>query len=237
MTMTLDVRALQRKLDAAGYDPGAIDGGLGPHTYAALFSFMAARKLATAGDSLGKAAVKPLRDYQIAAAPLRLAHFLAQGSVETMGFTRFEENLNYTAERIHEVWPSRFPTVAAAAPYAHNPQALAEKVYGGRNGNSAPGDGWRYRGRGPGLTGKANYAAALTGHDLVANPDLAADPALTPLILAGYWGARGLNDFADRDDLLAVSRGINLGSPHATATPVGLDDRRRALARAKAVLL
>lgn len=70
------------------------------------------------------------------------------------------ENMNYSAARIRQVWPSRFKSVEAAKPYANNPQKLANKVYAGRlgNGNEASGDGWRYRGDGlVQLTGKANY--------------------------------------------------------------------------------
>lgn len=79
----------------------------------------------------------------------RQAHLLAQMSVETQGFTRLEENLNYSARRMTQVWPKRFPTISAAEPFAHNPKALALKTYGGRMGNR-PGtdDGWTFRGRG-----------------------------------------------------------------------------------------
>lgn len=89
---------------------------------------------------------------------LRLAAFLANVGNETNGGRVLAENLNYTAKRMTEVWPSRFPTIASAQPYANNPQALAEKSYGGRYGNDQPGDGWRYRGRGlMQTTFKANY--------------------------------------------------------------------------------
>lgn len=74
-----------------------------------------------------------------------LAHCL----VESQGLTRLEENLNYSAARLVDVWPKRFPTVMAAQPYAHNPRALANKVYGGRMGNRAgTDDGWVNRGSG-----------------------------------------------------------------------------------------
>lgn len=89
-----------------------------------------------------------------------LAAILAEAHHETGGqFQPVSENLNYSAKRLTEVWPSRFPTLAAAAPYAGNPQRLANKVYGGRLGNVDPGDGWLFRGRGLAqITGRENYA-------------------------------------------------------------------------------
>lgn len=78
--------------------------------------------------------------------PARICHFLAQCFVESRGFTDVEEDLSYSAKRLVQVWPKRFPTIESAAPYAHNPEALANKVYGGRMGNTDPGDGWKFRG-------------------------------------------------------------------------------------------
>lgn len=60
---------------------------------------------------------------------------MAQILHETGGLMIFRENMNYSAKRIVQVWPSRFKNEAAAAPYAQNPQALANKVYNGRIGN------------------------------------------------------------------------------------------------------
>ncbi len=74
--------------------------------------------------------------------------FFATLAHESGYFRRRAENMNYTAARIVEVWPSRFKTIAQAAPYARNPQALANKVYGGRMGNVLPNDGWNMRGSG-----------------------------------------------------------------------------------------
>src|SRR6185295_15216545 len=87
----------------------------------------------------------------------------------------------YTAGRMMQVWPSRFPTMAMAAPYAGNPRALANKDYNGRMGN-APGsdDGWKFRGRGAAqTTGREGYArlAKATGLDRVHFPDLMNDPS------------------------------------------------------------
>jgi putative chitinase len=89
-----------------------------------------------------------------------LAYMLATAFHETGGKMQpVRENLNYTsAARIKQTWPSRFASIAEAQPYVGQPQKLANKVYGGRLGNTGPNDGWIYRGDGlPQLTGKANF--------------------------------------------------------------------------------
>ena len=99
-----------------------------------------------------------------------LPNFLAQVLHESGMLQRLEEGLSYSAERLTQVWPRRFPTLSSAMPYARNPRALANRVYGGRIGNSAPDEGWRYRGRGLiQITGRDNYALAeqLTGMRLL----------------------------------------------------------------------
>lgn len=114
------------------------------------------------------------------------------------------ENLNYrSAARIRDVWPSRFPTVASAAPYVGNPRALANKVYGGRMGNVGADDGWTYRGRGDAMiTGRDNYARAgkALGVDLVAHPELAERPDISASILyrgmtEGWFTGKKLSDY------------------------------------------
>jgi putative chitinase len=100
-------------------------------------------------------------------------------ALEESGFRNLVENLNYSAERLVQVWPSRFPTVAAAGPYARSPRALANCVYGGRMGNTGPDDGWRYRGQGLiQITGRDNFARLekITGLPLVNQPELATKP-------------------------------------------------------------
>lgn len=148
-----------------------------------------------------------------------MAEFLGQVLHESAMLTRLEENMNYRAARIAEVWPTRFPTVETAAPYANNPQALANKVYGGRMGNNDTGDGWRYRGRGLiGVTGKHNYQmlSDLTGVDYVTNPDLLSTPA-SALLTAKVWWAKKI-PFAAIGDTERVTRIVNGGTN-------GLDDR------------
>ncbi len=124
--------------------------------------------------------------------PERRAAFLAQISVESGDLRNTEENLNYSAERLHAVWPRRFPTVASAQPYAHNPEALGNHVYANRlgNGDEASGDGYRYRGRGlMQVTGRSNYRAAgfEAAPESLAQPNTASDTA------ARFWSTNGLN--------------------------------------------
>lgn len=216
----------QRRLNAVGYSLTP-DGMAGPLTYGALFSYMGAR--ADYASTLGRSAAKHFPAYRIETG-LRIAHWMAQFGHESSGFTRFEENLNYSAQRLCAVWPSRFPTLASAKPYANNPQALANKVYGGRMGNG-PGEGWTFRGRGPMLTGKENYAlcAARTGLDLVGNPDLAAAPEHFVHIACDFWGQACCNALADTDNLEAITVKINGGR-------IGLSERRAMLAKAKRIL-
>lgn len=90
------------------------------------------------------------------------ARFLGNIGAETGNLSVFEENLNYSAERLMAVWPKRFPTLASTSGYARNPVALACKVYANRmgNGDEKSGDGWHYRGAGCiQLTGKDNHTA------------------------------------------------------------------------------
>lgn len=75
-------------------------------------------------------------------------------------FGSLAENLNYSAEGLHKVWPNRFPTIDSAVPYAHNPEKIANKVYANRmgNGDEASGDGFMFRGGGGlGMTGRDMY--------------------------------------------------------------------------------
>ncbi len=164
--------------------------------------------------------------------PLRQAAFLGQIAHESARLSVVEENLNYSAERLCAVWPSRFPTPASAQPFARNPEALANKVYGGRMGNTAPGSGWKFRGRGlKQLTGHDNYKAltAATGIDFVSNPDLLTQPAHAAMSAAWFWKANGCNALADKKDWASLTRKINGGT-------LGLAERIALTERAMKVL-
>lgn len=92
--------------------------------------------------------------------PRCVAAFLGQCAHESGGFRDLEEDLSYTAPRLCQVWPNRFPTPQAAEACALQPEMLANRVYANRlgNGDEASGDGWRFRGRGLiQITGRAAY--------------------------------------------------------------------------------
>ncbi|MFZ4986517.1 MAG: glycoside hydrolase family 19 protein [Blastocatellia bacterium] len=142
---------------------------------------------------------------------LRSAAFLAQLAHES-GELRYME----------EIWG---PTEAQKR--YDPPGSLAEKL-----GNTERGDGKRFKGRGPiQITGRFNYDryGRLLGVDLVANPALAATPQIAFSIAGLYWRNNGLNQLADNDDIVTITRRINGGLN-------GLADRRAYYKRAKEVL-
>jgi len=165
--------------------------------------------------------------------PERVAGFLAQTGHESGGFRFTSENLNYRAEALTRLWPSRFPPGVAES-YAMQPEKIANRAYCDRmgNGDEASGDGWKYRGRGLiQLTGKDNYAAFSLDADneALVNPDLVAEPELAALSAGWFWKKNGLNALADAKDIVGMTRRINGGTN-------GLDDRQMRYSRLISVL-
>lgn len=158
--------------------------------------------------------------------------FLGQVLHESGMLERMEEGLFYTTpERICAVWPSRFPKPKDAAPYVRNPTGLANKVYGGRMGNTSPGDGWKYRGSGPiQVTGRDNFAALekATGLPLVSNPDLLRRPGPEALRVCIAWWEGHVPDGV-MGDVAKVTKRVNGGT-------VGLAHRTEVTALAGKVL-
>ena len=143
--------------------------------------------------------------------PLRAAAFLAQIAHESV-------ELRY----MEEIWGPT-PQQRRYEP----PSDLARKL-----GNTQPGDGFRYRGRGPiQITGRSNYTTYgdLLGVDLVINPDLAATPQYAFSTAALFWKRNGLNELADVQDFITITKRINGGLN-------GLADRQKYYAIAKNVL-
>lgn len=164
--------------------------------------------------------------------PLLISHVMAQISHECGAGHDVVENLNYSAIRMTQVWPGRFPTVASAQPYANNPPALANKTYNGRMGNvTGSSDGWNFRGRGGSqCTGRQGYErlAKATGLDVVNNPDLILDPKNFLLCAVADFIACGCLPYAKADDVLNVTRRLNGGT-------TGLAEREQWLAKWKAL--
>lgn len=130
--------------------------------------------------------------------PVRLAMYLAQLGHESADFQFFAE-----------IWGS----------------TPAQLRYEGRAdlGNTQPGDGYRFRGRGAiQVTGRRNYSAAALalGLPLIEQPDLAAQPENAFRISAWFWRTHSLNVFADKEDVDGATRRINGGLN-------GRDDRLR----------
>jgi putative chitinase len=185
---------------------------------------------------------QPIFDqYGISVSALRIAHFMAQILHESGGCTIQFENLNYSAARLPIVWPKRFQPKGPLNPddYAHNPQKLANEVYGKRMGNTGPDDGYTYRGRGLlQLTGKESYEKASSilkekysdAPDFVKTPDEVISAPWALAVAAAEWYEKGCNVFADKDDIKEVTHLINGGE-------IGLDDRNEWLKRTKAVWL
>jgi len=146
---------------------------------------------------------------------LVLCHFMAQCSHECGAGHDVVENLNYTASRMMQVWPSRFPTLESATPFAGNPKALANKVYNGRMGNRlGTDDGWDFRGRGGSqTTGREGYerVAEHTGLDVVNNPDLLIDPKHFLECAVSDFINCGCLPFAEADDIMKVTKRLNGG--------------------------
>lgn len=151
--------------------------------------------------------------------------FLGQILHESGGLEHMGENLNYSAERLMQVWPSRFPTLSVAQPFARNPEALANKVYGGRMGNTEPSDGWLYRGRSPlQITGKDNYIMVgdIMGQDLVTMPELLEQPHFALEATIAWWEDRIPDSLLG--DTEKVTRRVN-GGLHGLAQREDLTER------------
>ena len=164
---------------------------------------------------------------------IRLAVFLGQCGHESGGFSRLVENLNYSAERLLQVFPKYF-SPAQAHQYSRQPEAIANRVYANRmgNGNEDSGDGWRFRGHGLlQLTGKDNHQAFA---DSIKKPlaEATAYMLTNPGAVESacfYWAAHNLNAAADTADIEDETREINGGTN-------GLTERKKLTKTALQVL-
>ncbi|VVM54575.1 hypothetical protein PS684_00100 [Pseudomonas fluorescens] len=107
----------------------------------------------------------------------------------------------------------------------------AQRRYEGREdlGNTVPGDGRKYCGRGLiQITGRANYGRCgeALGLDLIAHPELLELPQHAAMSAAWFWKQNGLNDLADRDQFNTITRRIN-GGLNGLADRLELWDKAR----------
>lgn len=192
-------------------------------------------------DILTKCGVKPataarwapvfeaeIKPGTFSAGDAELDDFLGQVLHESGMLERIEEALTYTtAARIRAVWPTRFKEAGSADRFVRNPQGLANRVYGGRMGNTDLGDGWKFRGRGLlQVTGRDNYTALarVLGLDLVGNPDLLKQPAIALRASIAWW--EGNVPDAVMGNIKRVTARVNGGT-------VGLDHRAEVTDKAR----
>lgn len=162
--------------------------------------------------------------------PRRIAAFLSQIGHESHGFRRVAENLNYTpaallstfnTPKIKRFTPELAEKYGRTAAHPANQQMIANIAYANRMGNGPveSGDGWFFRGRGPGqLTGRNNITRCgrAIGFDLAVNPGLLERPDVGALAFAWFWTegnatGKSLNVYADAGNIDAISDLVNIG--------------------------
>jgi len=185
-------------------------------------------------DQWYEAMVEILPKYEIDT-PERVAGFVAQCGHESNNFTVLTENLNYSADALNKIFGKYFVKAGRdSTPYNRQPEKIANVIYAGRmdNGDTASGDGWKFRGGGIlQLTGRANYTNF--GKSVGKSPEEAAEYVRTKegalASACWFWKTNNLNSFCDKNDILGMTKRINGGT-------IGLEDRTNHYNHAIAVL-
>lgn len=165
--------------------------------------------------------------------PERIAGFIAQCGHESANFTILEENLNYRAETLDKIFPKYFKNGGRnAKEFERKPEKIANVVYGGRMGNTQPGDGYLFRGRGViQLTGRDNYTAFGSTLNQTAEQVVEYVGTIRGALESAlwYWNSRNINAAADAKDIVKMTKLVNGGT-------IGLEDRKKHYEHAIAVL-
>jgi putative chitinase len=235
------VIALQRRLNELGFKAGAADGDFGPGTERAVIAFQRAHGL-TADGVVGPRTWTALDVQLTAPVPRNLTAAQLRAIMPELPEARARECIPYLNQAMQQAQiDTRLRRAAFLAQLAVESAELrffeelgTGEAYEGREdlGNTRPGDGRRYKGRGPiQLTGRVNYRAAGVDLDLDLedSPELAARIDVGFRVAGWFWTTRGLNALADAGDFREITRRINGGYN-------GLTTRERYYARAKDVL-
>jgi len=225
-----------------------VDGIVGPQTYKVLYA-VTPESAVTSGEIKSSYTGDKAKNIDLLIKTMEekgiTNPYSKIGLLSTIGkesqFIPQSENLDYSKERLPEVWRvfsktgQRVPNGQGASnyndlavEYEHNPEKLANFVYGQKPygmrsnafGNTQPGDGWKYRGRGFNqLTFKENYEryASQTGLDLVSNPDLLNNPNIAAKAAVDFLvnGVKDMgtnpNEFTSVDQAITSFVTVNAG--------------------------
>jgi len=224
-----------------GVDPLEVEGVFGDKTSNAIHAFQerilsmsdtpvkidpgsATLRALVEGMPKGFSAEK-LRGIMVNAKPVQVKTFsdLIQERMIARGIDTALRQAHFLAQIGHESGELRYTEELASG-----------EAYEGRAdlGNTQPGDGRRFKGRGLiQLTGRANYKAYgdALGVDLLSGENarlVGADPEMAVDVACWFWQSRGLNPSADQDNIERITRVVNGGLN-------GFADRTRQLTRAK----
>lgn len=181
---------------------------------------------------IGPKTLDKIRDILQIKTDEQLAHFMGQCAHESGDFKVMQENLNYSANRLLQVFKKYF-NYKTCKEYAHKPERIGNRIYANRmgNGDEASGDGYKHRGFGfIQLTGKNNHYAFS---EYIKNPSIKNKPYLIgsvyPFESAKYFfdvnNIWKYTDKVDDESILKVSKIVNLGNVSSKIVPNGLADR------------
>lgn len=157
------------------------------------------------------------------------ACFIGQVAVESANLRHLDESNHYSAKGLEHTFATRFRAPDSklgedttspifkdgmhnSAYYAEHRNEIFDVVYAGVNGNTKPGDGSLYHGRGLiQITGRTMYEkiGELIKDDLLAHPEKVCEPSTAVETACAYWISNKLNSPADRGDVEGITRIVN----------------------------